>query len=60
MDEKYAVVRECGVMKFTKWHETEEEARKEAERLCRTLHDSFMVIKSVGHCRVPEIPVAWD
>lgn len=59
MEERYAVVRENVEFRFTKWHDTLEQAKAEAERLCRKERSVFVVLKMVACCSVEEIPVTW-
>ena len=57
---KYAVVRETnGLKNFSKWHETEEEAMREAERLCQKEAEAFTVLKTIGTVSIGEMPVKW-
>lgn len=58
-NELYAVVRATpNNYSFTKFHDTFEEAKIEAERLCRKYQDEFMVLKLVAICRLAE--VKWE
>jgi hypothetical protein len=60
MNSRYAVVRWGATMTFSKWHTSYEDAKKEAERLCRKEKVSFKVLKEVANCSIEEIPVKWE
>lgn len=62
MDKKYAVVKEGTEKRFTKWHETFNEAHCEAERLCRLNRSPFYVISAIAKCVIEEqpIPLKWE
>ena len=54
----YAVVKEDGAnYRFSKFHDTEQEAQAEAERLCRKERKSFLILKLIGFCHIEEVPV---
>lgn len=59
MKSRYAVVRSAIEFKFTKWHETYNEAKAEAERLCRKERMPFTILKEMAFCYTEEIPVNW-
>lgn len=57
---KYAVAKESlNTFTFSKFHETYEEAAKEAERLCRKERATFYVLEAKSKCYLEEIPVIW-
>ena len=56
---QYAVVRQANIFEFTKFHESLEEARTEAERLARKEKARFFVLKMVGYVDRKEVPVEW-
>jgi len=59
MTELYGVVRSIpNNYSFTKFHDTYEDAKKEAERLCVQFRDEFFVIKVIAICRLAE--VRWE
>ena len=58
--EQYAVVKDVHTKTFRNWHDTEEEASAEAERLCRLERVPFYVIKTVGYCHIEETPVTRE
>ena len=60
MEKKYAVVKAELEKKFTKWHDTYDEAIKEAERLCRIEKATFYVITILAKCFIEEQPVKWE
>ena len=58
--EGYAVVRfNPTSFKFTKLHETLEEAKTECERLCIANSDTFLVLKIVGRFQPQKPPAEW-
>ena len=57
---RYAVVKQGINMTFNKWHETYEEAKVEAERLCRKERVPFSVIREASYCYVEEAPIKWE
>lgn len=63
MGVKYAIVRENDLFsqgyKFTKWHETPEEARVEAGRLAKKERAPFVVLKTIALARPSEPPVEF-
>ena len=66
--EQYAVVRtspptqsHCGPSyKFTKFHETLEEAKAEATRLASLEKSRFIVLKMVGFAEPTAPPAVWS
>lgn len=48
--ERYAVVKFSIKMSFTQWHDTYDEAKTEAERLCRKEHMPFSIVKEIAYC----------
>ena len=60
MEKKYAVVKAVNEKRFTKWHDTFNEAHDEAERLCRLEKRPFYVISAMARCFIEETPVKWD
>jgi len=55
---RFVVVRDRpGQWVFTRWHETEDEALKEACRLTKKERCKFMVLKMVKSVDVTEMPV---
>ena len=61
--ERYCIVRDdtrevC--KSFSKWHETLETAKQEAERLCSKEGKEFIVLKVVGRCSLASMPVVWE
>lgn len=58
---KYAIVAEKDrtLFQFRVFHETLEEAKTEAERLCRKEECKFMVLAVVAECEMQECPVVW-
>lgn len=59
MKGRYAVVRDALEFKFTKWHDTLEEATKEAERLCKKERVPFIIIREISFCQIVETPITW-
>lgn len=59
MESRFAVVRTDSIMRFSKWHETYEKAREEAERLCRKEGVTFFLLKEVARCEVELAPIKW-
>ncbi len=60
--DKFAVVRmdrQYADYKFTIWHDTFEEAKQEAERLCKKHKVQFSVIQEVASCLIQDPPVTW-
>lgn len=59
---KYAVVKEehNSLQPFSKLHPTLQEAKEEAERLCRKEKACFYVVELLQKCFIPEIEVHWD
>ena len=57
---RYAVVREAMRYEFTKWYEDYEEAKVEAERLCKKEGVPFNIIRMVAYCHIAEQPVKWE
>lgn len=57
---KFAVIKEslC-VWSFTKLYDTQDEARVEAERLCRKENATFYVVRLVEKCYIEKHPVLW-
>lgn len=56
----YAVVKEShNRFEFSRFHETLEEAKEEAERLARKENACFYVMKVVGKAYVEQYPVKW-
>jgi hypothetical protein len=47
-------------MTFSKWHTSFEDAKKEAERLCRKERVPFAVLKEIAACSIEEVPVKWS
>jgi len=57
---KYGVAKESyGNYAFGKLHDTVEDAKKEAERLCRKEKQSFFVIEIKHRCDIEVLPVKW-
>jgi hypothetical protein len=58
---RYAVVRDDINKKFTKFHDTLEEAKIEAERLCKQEQVPFIILEVVGsvYIKEPEPPIEW-
>lgn len=56
---RYAVVKDNMEKRFTKWHETEEEAIEEAKRLCQKEGMPFTVLKEIGCATVAPIPAEF-
>lgn len=66
---RYAIVREeenthynsHNGYKFSKWHDTEEEAIEESKRLCSTTKENskFIVLKEIGHAKHIETPIEF-
>ena len=59
---RYAVVRDDITKKFTKFHDTFDEAKKEAERLCQQEQVPFILLEVVGNVFIknPEPPIEWN
>jgi hypothetical protein len=59
---RYAVVRDDMNNKFTKFHDTFEEAKKEAERLCKQEQIPFIILEVVGivYIKNPEPLIEWN
>ena len=59
---QYAVVQDKDIYarkEFTKIHFSFEEAKAEAERLCKRERCPFLVIQIIGTVLIPEIPVSY-
>ena len=56
---KYGVVRDSLPLQFQIWHDTFEDAKKEAERLANKDNKTFVVLKSVGLARPQKPPVEF-
>lgn len=67
MKEKYAVIKclnanfdnDSYVKSFTRWHDTYDEAKVEAERLCRKEGLVFSIVKVISYCKICEAPIKW-
>lgn len=60
MSELYAVVKwSSNDIKFSKWHDSYDLAKKEAERLCKREQIPFFILKSIAHCQMKETPIEW-
>jgi len=59
---RYAVVRDDINKKFTKFHDTFDEAKLEAERLCKQEQVPFIILEVVGNVYIknPEPPIEWN
>ena len=59
---RYAIVRDDINKKFTKFHDTFEEAKTEAERLCKQEQTPFIILEVVGsvYIKNPEPPIEWN
>jgi len=58
---KYGVVKEhLNLWQFSKLHNTQEEARDEAERLCRKERATFYVVELIEKCYLDETPLKWQ
>ena len=56
----YAVVKWSPTsFKFTKFHETLDEAKAECERLCIANSEIFLVLKVVGRFQPQKPPAEW-
>lgn len=59
--EKYVVVNGWQLEKrFTKFHETREQAIEEAERLCKKEKVPFYVLEVIGEVQIADVPVKWE
>lgn len=58
---QYAIIK-VGQLpyKFTKFHDTLEEAKDEAKRLCEIGNVRFLVLKVVGFADHAPNPVVWE
>ena len=58
---KYAVVKDKATKCFTKFHDNFEEAKDEAERLCKKEQSAFILLEVVGVIDIknPEPPIEW-
>ena len=57
---KYAIVRESHcIWQFTKLHDDIDEARQEAERLCRKENATFYIVEILEKCYLEQTPVKW-
>lgn len=60
---RYAIVRDFEMSineyKFSKWHESEEEAIQEAKRLCEKNGSDFIVLKEIGRSKQSKMPVEF-
>ena len=59
---QYAVVKDKCIderKEFTKIHFSFEEAKTEAERLCKLERCPFLVIQIIGTVLIPEMPVSY-
>ena len=59
---RYAIVRDEINKKFTKFHDTFEEANLEAERLCKQERVPFFILEVIGsvHIKNPEPLLEWN
>ena len=60
---KYAVAKEAGPTErynFRKWHETLDEAKEEARRLCGIEKTAFIVLQKIGTFDFEELPIKWQ
>lgn len=58
---KWAVIRDCpGQYSFSKWHDSQEAAFKEAERLVRLENKTFLIVKLVGKSFIEQYPVKTE
>ena len=60
---KYGVVKEhlnIWQFQFSKLHNTKDEARDEAERLCRKERATFYVVELIEKCYLDETPLKWQ
>lgn len=56
---KYAVVKQAEQFKFTKFHDSLEEARTEAMRLANLEEKRFFVLEMVGYADKKPMPIEW-
>ena len=59
---QYAVVKDRDInarKEFTKIHFSFEEAKAEAERLCKLERCPFLVIQIIGTVLIPELPMSY-
>jgi len=62
---RYAIVRDGINKKFTKFHDTFEKAKQEAERLCKHEQLPFIILEVIGSVYIkdlkdPEPPIEWN
>lgn len=59
---RYAVVKDQLRYSFSKFHDTLEEAKIEAERLCQQEQIPFFIVKVLGCVFIanPKPPVKWE
>jgi hypothetical protein len=58
---KWAVIRDCpGQYSFSKWHDSQEAAFKETERLVRLENKVFLIVKLVGRSFIEQYPVKTE
>jgi hypothetical protein len=61
METFYIVIRaDVAQTSVSRRHETEEDARSEAERLCQQVGKPFIVLKAVACVQLDHPPVKWQ
>ncbi len=60
MDKFWIVMRDKSETYVVKRHVTEEEAKAEAERLCRKENARFFILEVTAYVEPKDMPVAWQ
>lgn len=56
---RYIVVVDCGMNEFSKWYETFDNAKIEAEQLCKKHQCKVVILEEVITCEYNPQPVTW-
>ena len=65
IENRYAVIKASlddtneTLKSFRIWHNTYDEAREEAKRLCQKEHCQFVIIRAISKCNIGNLPVEW-
>jgi hypothetical protein len=65
IENRYAVIK-CSlddtneeIKRFTTWHNTYDEAKEEAERICRKEQSQCVIVRAISKCNLDTVPIKW-